>query len=119
MSVGCPRDYLGMSQDVCEEDSPQLYLPSNASASRVWLVEPLVPGPPTIAGAAVTGGSVSGLLTVTLNPPTFAGFFAISNYTVVCTPPSGPSLTATGPGRRSAGQVRCGHLGWPWAGAGV
>ena len=97
---------MGMNRYLCEEKTTQLYLPQNASASRVWLVEPLVPGAPTIAGAAIVGGCKSGVLTVTLNPPEFAGYYAISNYTAVCTPARGPSLTASGPGRNVGSQVR-------------
>jgi hypothetical protein len=107
---------MGMDRNVCEEEATQLYLPQNVSASRVWLVEPVVPGPPGIAGAAVKGGGAqAGVLTVTLNPPDFAGYYAISNYTVVCKPARGPSLTASGLGRNVGGQVRrkAGRAGLP------
>ena len=108
VSVGCRRYYLGMNRNVCEEKATQLYLPQNVSGSRVWLVEPVVPGAPTITGAAVQGGAQAGVLAVTLNPPNFAGYYAISNYTVVCTPARGPSMTASGLGRNVGGQVRMG-----------
>ena len=106
VSAGCRRDYMGMNRYLCEEKTTQLYLPQNVSASRVWLVEPLVPGAPTITGAAVIGGVKTGVLTVTLNPPEFAGYYAISSYTVVCTPARGPSMTASFLGRNVGGQVR-------------
>ena len=105
MSASCGRDYLGMIRLLCEEEATQLFQPQNVSASRVWLVEPLVPGPPAITGAAVIGGCTAGVLTVTLDPPDFAGYYAITNYTVVCTPARGPSLTASGLGRNVGGKV--------------
>ena len=106
VSVGCRRDYMGMNRYLCEEKTTQLYLPQNVSASQVWLVEPLVPGAPTITGAAVIGSCKAGVLTVTLKPPQFAGYYAISSYTLVCTPARGPSMTASGLGRNVGGQVR-------------
>ena len=107
VSASCRRDYLGMHRLLCEEEATQLYQPQNVSASRVWLVEPVVPGPPTIT--AVIGGCTTRVMTVTLNPPDFAGYYAISNYTVVCTPGRGPSLTASGMGKTVGGKVRRGE----------
>jgi hypothetical protein len=108
---------MGMNRDLCEEKTTQLYLPQNASASRVWLVEPLVPGPPTITAAAVAGGLKAGILVVTLTPPDFAGYFAITSYTLNCAPTRGPALSVTGMGRNVAGQVRmagCRELAGSW-----
>ena len=109
MSAGCRRDYLGMNRYLCEEEATQLFRSQNVSSSRVWLVQPVVPGPPTITGAAVVGGCKGGALTVTLNPPEFSGYYAISNYTVVCTPARGPTMTASGLGRNVGGKVRAGR----------
>jgi hypothetical protein len=99
---------MGMNRDLCEEKTTQLYLPQNTSASRVWLVEPLVPGPPTITAAAVAGGLKAGILVVTLTPPDFAGYFAITSYTLNCAPTRGPTISVTGMGRNVGGQVRVG-----------
>ena len=111
VAAGCRRDYMGMNRNVCEEKTTQLYLPQNATASRVWLVEPLVPGPPTITAAAVAGGLQTGILVVTLTPPAFAGYFAISSYTLNCAPAKGPTITVVGLGRNVGGQVRAGAIG--------
>jgi hypothetical protein len=106
LAAGCQRNYMGMNRDLCEEKTTQLYLPQNTSASRVWLVEPLVPGPPTITAAAVAGGLQKGILVVTLTPPEFAGYFAISSYTLSCAPSKGPTILVVGLGRNVGGQVR-------------
>jgi hypothetical protein len=108
VAAGCQRNYMGMHRDLCEEKTTQLYLPQNSSASRVWLVEPLVPNAPTITGDAVARKYISGVLTVTLTPPDFAGYFAIANYTVLCAPARSSSITASGLGRNVGGQVRAG-----------
>ena len=107
MEAGCRRNFMGMNRDLCEEKTTQLYLANNASASRVWLVEPLVPSPPTITAAAVAGGRPAGILVVTLTPPEFSGYFAISKYTLSCAPARGPIITVVGLGRSAGGgQVR-------------
>ena len=119
VAVDCRRNYMGMNRNLCEEKATQLYLPQNASASRVWLVEPLVPGPPTITAAAVTGNLQAGILVVTLTPPDFAGYFAISSYTLNCAPAKGPTITVVGLGRNAGGgQVGAGWCGyWQWLAA--
>ena len=99
-----------MHRNLCEEKTTQLYLPQNASASRVWLVEPLLPGPPTITGWAVAGGPPAGILVVTLTPPDIAGYFAISSNTVKCAPAMGPTITVVGMGRGVGLQVRIGAV---------
>ena len=108
VEAGCRRDYMGANRYLCEEKATQLYQSLNVSASLVWLVEPLVPGPPTITAGAVAGGLRAGTLVVTLTPPDFAGYFAITGYTVNCAPARGPTITATGLGRNVGGQVRSG-----------
>ena len=98
---------MGMNRNLCEEKTTQLYQASNATASRVWLVEPLVPGPPVITAADAKGSGQTGILTVTLAPPAFAGYFAITSYRVLCVPASGgPNIIADGMGRNVGTQVR-------------
>jgi hypothetical protein len=97
---------MGMNRDVCAQTTTQLFLPTDASASNVWLVEPLVPGAPTITAAAVTGGLQAGVLSVTLQPSAFVGYFPTSNYTVQCSSPSGPTFFVVGPGSSEGTQVR-------------
>ena len=107
VSAGCPRNFMAMNRNMCEEKTTQLYQASNVTSSRVWLVEPLVPGPPVITAAEVKGSGQTGILTVTLDPPAFAGYFAISSYRVLCVPVSGgPNITAAGMGRNVGAQVR-------------
>jgi hypothetical protein len=106
VSVGCSRNFLGMNRNLCEEETTQLYQALNVTASRVWLVEPLVPGPPRITAAAILGGAKTGVLTLTLTPPVLAGYFAISSYSVLCLPAGGgPNITAAGMGRNVGVQV--------------
>ena len=104
--AGCQRNYMGMRRNVCSEMRTQLFTLQDTSASLVWMVEPVVPGAPTITAAAVTGGLQAGVLAVTLQPSAYMGFLPTSNFTVECTSPSGPTIKVVGPGTTVGGQVR-------------
>ena len=112
-TAGCVRNFMGMNRNMCDETTTQLYAANNASASPVWLVEPLVPSQTVITAAGVVGNLATGALVVTLAPSTIAGYLAISNYTVTCKPTTGPSITAVSIGSAAGAQVRPG-VGCRW-----
>ena len=65
----CTRKYLGIGRS-CNEIRTELVTLGNASASLVWVVEPVLPMPPTIASASL----IASALTALVSPPGFPGF---------------------------------------------
>ena len=71
---GCAANYMGMDLNACDDIRTHLYAKSNASASIVWLIEPVFPEKPTIASVNISTAVVTGnTLTVVVAPPTITG----------------------------------------------